>query len=173
MDVLILRLIHIGAGTFWVGAVFTTAYFLQPTATALGPSAGPFQAHLIRNRRFALAVLTSAAITVAAGIWLLWITTNGLDPGVALDPSRLGFTVGGVAGILTFVFGASYVYPRTVRVAGIVAGVLAESRPPTPDEQAMLAELRGQLTRAGWVVVTGLAIAVAAMATGRYWELVL
>ena len=36
MDVLILRLIHIGAGAFWVGAVFTTFLFLQPTALALG-----------------------------------------------------------------------------------------------------------------------------------------
>lgn len=173
MDVLILRLIHITAGAFWVGAVFTTVLFLQPTAMAIGPGAGPFQAHLIRNRRFALAVLTSAAITVAAGIWLLWISTNGLDPELALDPSRLGFTIGGVVAILTFVFGASYVYPRTVRVAGIVAGALADGRPPTADEQAQLATMRGQLTRAGWVVVTGLAIAVVAMATARYWPLVL
>jgi hypothetical protein len=173
MDVLILRLIHIGAGLFWVGAVFTTVFFLQPTAMAVGPAASPFQAYLIRDRRYALAVLTSAAITVAAGIWLLWISTNGLDPDLALDSSRLGFTVGGVVAILTFAVGASYIYPRTVRLAGIVAGVLAEGRPPNPDEQAQLGMIRAQLTRAGWVVVTGLAIAVVAMATARYWPLVL
>lgn len=173
MDVLILRLIHIVAGAFWVGAVFTTVAFLQPTAMAIGPAAGPFQAHLVRNRRFALVVLMSAALTVASGIWLLWITTDGLNPAVALDDARLGFTTGGVVGILTFVYGASYVYPRTVRVAGIVAGVLAEGRPPTPEEQARLATMRGQLTTAGWVVVGGLAIAVIAMATARYWPLLL
>jgi hypothetical protein len=173
MDVLILRLIHITAGAFWVGAVFTTFLFLQPTALAIGPAAGPFQAHLIRDRRFALAVITSAAVAVAAGIWLLWITTDGLDPAIALDPSHLGFTVGGVVGILTFVLGASYVYPRTVRVARIVAGAIAEGRPPTADEQAQLATMRGQLASAGWIVVGGLAIAVVAMATARYWPLFL
>jgi hypothetical protein len=172
MDVLILRLIHIGAGAFWVGAVFTTFVFLQPTALALGPSAAPFQAHLIRDRRFALVVLLSAAVTVVAGLWLLWITTDGLDLSIALDGSRLGFTVGGVAGILTFAVGASFVYPRTVRVARIVAGVLAEGRPPTAEEQASLATLRGQLGRAGWVVIAGLTVAVAAMATARYWPIV-
>jgi hypothetical protein len=173
VDVLILRLIHITAGAFWVGAVFTTVVFLQPTAMAIGPAAGPFQAHLIRTRRYALAVLVSAALTVGAGLWLLWISTDGLNPDVALDPSYLGFTLGGMVAIVTFAFGASYVYPRTVRIADIVAGFLAEGRPPSPDEQARLATMRGQLTRAGWVVVTGLAIAVAAMATARYWPLVL
>ena len=171
MDVLILRLIHIGAGAFWVGAVFTTVLFLQPTAMAIGPAAGPFQAHLVRNRRFALVVIVSAALTVGAGIWLLWITTNGLDPDIALAPSRIGFTIGGVVAILTFAFGASYVYPRTVRVAGIVAGILAEGRPPTSDEQSQLATARAQLTSAGWVVLAGLAVAVIAMATARYWPL--
>ena len=173
MDVLILRLVHIGAGAFWTGAVFTTFVFLQPTALALGPSAAPFQAHLIRNRRFALVVLLSAAVTVAAGLWLLWITTDGLDPEIALAPSHLGFTLGGAVAVITFVLGASYVYPRTVRVARIVAGMLAEGRPPTAEEQALLATLRGQLGRAGWIVIAGLTIAVSAMATARYWPIVL
>jgi hypothetical protein len=173
MDVLILRLIHITAGAFWVGAVFTTVLFLQPTAMALGPGAAPFQAHLIRDRRFALAVVTSAAVTVAAGVWLLWISTDGLDPAIALDSAHLGFTVGGVAAILTFLLGASYVYPRTVRVARIVASFLADGRPPTAEEQGQLATMRGQLARVGWVVIAGLAVATIAMATARYWPLVL
>ena len=36
MDVLVLRLIHIGAGAFWVGAVFTFFLFVQPAAIARG-----------------------------------------------------------------------------------------------------------------------------------------
>lgn len=173
MDILILRLIHIGAGVFWVGAVFTTVLFLQPTAIALGPAAAPFQAHLVRDRRYALATLISAATTVVAGAWLLWITTDGLNLDIALDASRLGFTVGGVVAILTFAFGSTYVYPRTVRIARLIAGAMSEGRPPSPEEQAQLGTMRGQLLTAGWVVVTGLAIAVACMATARYWSVVL
>ena len=173
MDILILRLIHIGAGVFWVGAVFTTVLFLQPTAIALGPAAAPFQAHLVRSRRYALATLIAAATTVVAGAWLLWITTDGLNLDIALDASRLGFTVGGVVAILTFAFGSTYVYPRTVRIARIIAGAMSEGRPPSPEEQAQLGTMRGELLTAGWVVVGGLVIAVAAMATARYWSLVL
>ncbi len=173
MDILILRLIHIAAGAFWVGAVFTNAFFLQPTAMALGPDAGRFQYHLGRHRHFSRVILASAATTVAAGIVLLWITTNGLDPDVAFRSSRLGFTVGGVAAILTFAFGSTYVYPRTERVIGIMTGAMSESRGPNPDEQAGLGRLRGELIRAGWIVVVGLGIAVASMATARYWPAVL
>ena len=173
MDILILRLIHIVAGAFWVGALFTQVLFLQPTAIALGPDAGKYQLHLIRRSRFPTAVLASAAITVVAGIVLLWMSTNGFDPELLFDVSRLGFTVGGVIAILTFGVGSLYVYPRTLRVAGTMGGAMGEGRAPNPDEQAQLAQLRGELARSGWVVLTGVALAVAAMATARYWGVVL
>jgi hypothetical protein len=173
MDVLILRLLHIGAGAFWVGAVFTNVLFLAPTAAALGPDGGRFQFHLIGRQRFATVILVSAIVTVLAGLWLLWITTNGLDLDELFAPSRAGFTVGGVAAILTFGLGSLYVYPRTQRVVRIMGGAVAASRPPTPEEQAMLARTRGELLRAGWVTVAGLALATLAMATARYWDVVL
>jgi uncharacterized membrane protein len=173
VDVLILRLIHILAGAFWVGAVFTNAFFLQPTAMAIGPEAAKFQYHLGRHRHFSRIILASAATTVVAGILLLWITTNGLDPDLMFRTPGLGFTVGGVAAILTFALGSTYVYPRTERVIRIMSGVMSEGRGPNADEQARLGRLRGELIRAGWVVVVGLAIAVASMATARYWSVVL
>lgn len=173
MDVVILRLIHIGVGAFWVGAVFTNVLFLQPTAAALGPDGGRFSFHLARHRRFSKAILLSAATTIIAGIWLLWITSSGLDPDRLLDTSRLGFTVGGIAAILTFAVGSLYIYPRTERVVRIMSSAMGESRGPSPEEQAQLGRLRGELLGAGWVTVVGLGIATAAMATARYWGVVL
>ena len=173
MDILILRLIHIGVGAFWVGAVFTNVLFLQPTAAALGPEGGRFSFHLARHRRFSTVILLSAATTIVAGVWLLWISTDGLDPDRLFDISRLGFTVGGIVAILTFALGSLYIYPRTERVVRIMSTVMAESRGPSPDEQGHLGRLRGELLRAGWVTVTGLGIATAAMATARYWGVVL
>ena len=173
MDVLVLRLIHIVAGAFWVGAVFTNAFFLQPTAMALGPEGGRFQYHLGRHRHFSRVILASAATTVLAGVLLLWITTDGLNPDRIFRVPGLGFTVGGLAAILTFALGSTYVYPRTERVIRILTGAMSEGRAPTADEQARLGRLRGELVRAGWIVVAGLAIAVSAMATARYWSLLL
>lgn len=171
MDILLLRLIHIGTGVFWVGAVFTFFFFVQPTGAALGPEAAKFSYHLLHHRRFGVVILGSAVTTVLAGILLLLITSNGLDPDVLFDTSRLGYTVGGVAAIVTLGVGALYVYPRTTVVERTLGQFLAEKRPPTPDEQQTLARVAGESKRAGWIVIAGLVVAVASMATARYWGL--
>ncbi len=173
MDVMVLRLIHIAAGAFWVGAVFTFFLFVQPAATAVGPDATKFVFHLVHHRRLPAVILGSAAVTVLAGILLLLITSNGLDPDLLFDESRLGYTVGGVAAILTFGIGALYVFPRTRTVEQTIGRFLAEARPPTPDEQQTLARTARESRRAGWVVLIGLVVAVVTMATARYWGLVL
>lgn len=173
MDVLILRLIHILAGAFWVGAVFTNAFFLQPTAETLGPEAGRFQLRLMGAARFPAAILSAAGVTIAAGIALLWLTTNGFDPELLFGESRVGFTFGGTVAILTFGVGSLYVYPRIKRISGVMGRLMAEGRPPNADEQAEIATIREQLRVSGWVTVIGLVTAVASMATARYWGVLL
>lgn len=173
MDVLLLRLVHIGAGAFWVGSVFTFFLFVQPTGAALGPDATKFTYHLIHHRRLPIVILASAITTVIAGLTLLVITSNGLDPDLLFSESRLGFTVGGLAAILTLGVGALYVFPRTRIVERTVGRMLAEGRPPTPEEGQVLARAGAESRRAGWFVLAGLAIAVLSMATARYWGVVL
>jgi uncharacterized membrane protein len=173
MDVLVLRLIHIGAGAFWLGSVFTFFLFVQPAAVAVGPEATNFTYQLLHHRRLSVVILGAAATTVLAGSLLLIITSNGLDPDILFDVSRLGFTVGGSSAILTFAIGALYIFPRTRVVERTLGRLVAEARPPTPDEQQTLAQTALETQRAGWLVLIGLAVAVIAMATARYWSLVL
>ena len=173
MDILVLRLIHIGTGAFWVGAVFTFFLFVQPAAVAVGPEATKFTYQLLHHRRFSIVILGAAATTVLAGSLLLVITSNGLDPDILFNVSRLGYTVGGLAAILTFAIGGLYVFPRTRVVERTLGRLIAEARPPTPEEQQLLARTARESRRAGWLVIAGLVIAVVAMATARYWSLVL
>ena len=173
MDVLLLRLIHIGAGAFWVGSVFTFFLFVQPAAVAVGPEATKFTYQLLHHRRLPLVILGAAITTVLAGSLLLLITSNGLDPDLLFNESRLGYTVGGVAAILTLGVGALYVFPRTRIVERTLGRLIAEARPPTPDEQQTLARAGSESRRAGWIVLAGLTIAAASMATASLWGLVL
>ena len=173
MDILVLRLFHIGAGAFWVGSVYAFFLYVQPTAAALGPDATRFMYHLVHHARMPVAILGSAIVTVIAGIWLLWITSNGLDPELLFGVSRLGYTVGGIAAILTLGVGGLYVFPRTRTVERVLGRMLAEARPPSPDEQQVLARTARESRLAGWVVLIGLAVAVLSMATARYWPVVL
>jgi hypothetical protein len=173
MDVAILRLIHIAAGAFWVGGVYTFFLFVQPTGMALGPGGQPFMHNLLHERRISTALLTAAVITVLAGLWLLWLTTGGLKTDLLFDSSRIGFTIGGIAAILTLAVGGGYVFPRTRIVEGILGAFLGESRPPTDEERQTLMRASGEARRAGYYVLLGLAIAIFCMATARYWGLVL
>ena len=173
MDILILRLIHILAGAFWVGALFTNFLFIQPAVAGAGPSAGGFAYQLLHRRRFSMALLGAGGLTVVAGILLLVLTSNGLDPAALFATSRLGFTVGGVLAILAYGLGSLYVFPRTRTVERVLGGVIAEGRPPTPDEQATLARVGAESRRAGMLVLAGVGLAIAAMATARLWGLVI
>ena len=173
LDILLLRLIHIGSGAFWVGSVFTFVGFVQPTAVALGPEAQKFTYGLLHDRRLPLVILGSAIVTVIAGVTLLTLTTNGLKPDLLFGESRLGFTVGGTAAIVTLGIGGLYVYPRTQTVARIIGLLLAERRAPTADEQHALGVAGRQSRVAGWIVLAGLTLAIACMATARYWGVVI
>lgn len=107
MDFVVLRLIHVLGGAFWLGAAVTMFLFLQPTAQATAPEGQRFMLHLLRNRRFSEVVLVAAFLTGVAGAILFWRDTNGLQLDLMLQPQGLGFTVGGVAGgvaLLLFLF---------------------------------------------------------------------
>ena len=168
-----LRLIHIGAGVFWVGSVLSFHLFIQPAVTASGPPAAGFTYQLLHHRRFAVAILSSGVVAVAAGVTLLVITSNGLDTEILFDASRLGFTIGGVVAILSLGVGALYLFPRTRVVEATIGAMLAESRPPTPAEQELLARVGREARASGWFVTIGLVIAVICMATASYWSVFL
>lgn len=169
MDLAILRLIHIGAGVFWVGAFYAFFFYVQPTAMSVGPAGQQFMYGLLHHRRFSVSLLASAITTVLAGIWLLWLTTDGLRSELLWDISRLGFTIGGIVAILILALGAGYVFPRTLLIERVLGASIAGGRPPTDEERAQLMKAGGESRAAGWWVVAGLAIAVLCMATARYW----
>jgi uncharacterized membrane protein len=173
MDWVVLRLIHILSGAFWLGAAATLFLFLQPTARATAPEGQRFMLHLLRDRRFGEAVLVAALLTGLAGAILFWRDTNGLELESMTEPGRLGFTVGGVAGgvaLLLFLFVG---YPTGRRMIAIGNRLETERRPPSEDEQRSLAASQRVLNRAGGTALVLLIVAAAAMATARYWPLVL
>lgn len=173
MDIAILRLIHILAGVFWVGALYAFFLFVQPTAIAIGPGGQPFMYHLLHAKRFSVILLSAAITTVLAGLLLLWITTDGFRADALFGASRLGFTVGGVAAILSLGIGGGYVFPRTRIVERTLGAVIEAGRPPTDEERATLMRVGAESRRAGVWVLVGVGIAVACMATARYWSVFL
>jgi uncharacterized membrane protein len=173
MDFMVLRLIHVVGGAFWLGAAATLFLFLQPTALATAPEGQRFMLHLLRNRHFSEVVLVDALLTGAAGAILFWRNTDGFDLELMTQPPFLGFTVGAVAGAIALLLFVVLGYPAGRRMAGIANRLELERRPPSEDEQRILAASQRVLNRLGPTVLAFLIGAAAAMATARYWPLVL
>jgi hypothetical protein len=65
---LLLRLIHILAGIFWVGVAFLMAGFLIPTVRETGQAGGRFMEHLMLRRRLPV-FLGIAMLLCMVGWW--------------------------------------------------------------------------------------------------------
>jgi len=75
--------------------------------------------------------------------------------------------------IVTLGVGGLYVLPRTRITERTIGTLIAEGRPPTPEEQQTLARVGREGRQAGWIVLIGLTIAIASMATAQYWPVVI
>jgi hypothetical protein len=170
MDIymVVLRIVHILAGVFWVGAAFTTILFLQRTAREVGPAAGPFMAHLAGKTRLVDWVLRAAGLTILAGLLMYWRVSGGLDPDWIGTAPGVSITVGAACAIAAFVLGLSVVRPTIQETLAIGREVAASGGQPTPDQGGRLQALQKRSKDVGQVIVPLLVVAVVGMASARY-----
>ena len=102
---LILRIIHIGAGVFWVGGVLMMTCFIAPTLGAIGEGGPKFVAHLVKNLKFTTRMSIAAGLTALAGAWLYWIDSSGFQSAWMMSSVGTGFGLGSFFGAVGFVFG--------------------------------------------------------------------
>lgn len=165
--ILVLRLLHIVLGTFWVGAILLNALFLEPATRAAGPAAMPVMQEMMKRRLLFWLPLT-ALITLLSGLALLWMQSDGFGP--EWMGSRLGmaYSTGGTLAIVAFIIGFFVMRPAQLRM-----GALGASMPQLsgPDKEAAMAEvgrLRPRVTMTLRLVAVLLTLAVGFMASARY-----
>ena len=163
---IVLRVIHIGAATFWVGSAAFLHFFIEPTVRDLGPQGGSFVAHMTARRRLPVIIAISGVLTIGAGIWLYWRDTNGFDLDIITTSVGIGFTVGAVAAIFAFVLGFAVVRPLVVRMGGL--GQAMASGQPSPAQIEEMGSIQRRLRSISTLNVVLLLIAVVAMASARY-----
>lgn len=165
------RLLHIGAGVAWAGAVFMFVVFVQPSAAAVGPAAGPMMGQLLGVRRLVDRLLMLAGITIAAGL-VLYVkdVTLAASYGDFLgDPFGLVLTIGMLAAIAAASLGMFVTRPNVQRLLAIQREVAASGGQPTQEQAAQLAAIQGTLKVYARAALSLLVVAVLAMATARYW----
>ena len=167
----LLRLVHIVAGIFWVGATIFLASFLLPAARAVGPGAGPLMTQLMERRRLQFWINIAMTLAILAGFALY-----GLDSsmaGGAFGRSRMGMMLGLGALLAIAAAGVDGAVGRpTGRKLGELAQRMQETQraggPPPADLVAASQPLQAKLARALNIMSILLLLSSATMAIARY-----
>lgn len=165
---LLLRLIHILAGVFWVGAMFIMAGFLIPTVQATGEAGGRFMQHLMLRRRLPIFLGTAMGLTVLSGFTMygrLVAATNGAWAGTR---PGIAYGIGSLAAVLAAVLGISISGSAGRRMTAIGQSIAQAGRSPSAEQQAEITRLRGRMSVGARTAAGLLVIATGAMAIARY-----
>ena len=167
-EVLVLRLVHILGGVFWVGTGLFTTFFLMPAVVAAGPAAGPIMGGLQKRRLFA--VLPAVALaTILSGLRLIWIASDGFEADYFHTRTGLTYTVAALASIVAFALSLLVARPMAIRSTQITAQM---AQAPDGEARATLARelaaVRSRGATAAAVGVTMLIVSAAGMAVARY-----
>ncbi len=164
--VIVLRLIHILSGAFWVGSNILFVYFISPTVAATGESGQKFIAYLMTRSKVHLIIIGSAILTVLAGGSLYWIDSGGFKSGWFGSPASWGFGIGGILALVGLVFGI-LVGKNSNQLGQLAAQIQGK---PTPEQMAKIQAAQRQLKFQSPISSIVLILALACMATARYWR---
>ncbi len=164
--VIVLRLIHILSGVFWVGGSIILTFFISPTVAATADAGQKFMSHLVNQGKITLRITISAILTVLAGASLYWIDSGGLTLGWQYTGAGVGFGIGAILALFGLVFGA--LVGKNVGLLGNLSSQIQGK--PTPEQMNQIQAAQKQLKFVAPANTIALILALACMATARYWR---
>jgi uncharacterized membrane protein len=165
--VIILRLLHILGGVFWVGGALATNFFVGPTIGATGDSGKQFAGYLMNKTRFTAAMTGGALATVIAGFLLYGIDSAWFSSAWQSSGPGIGFAIGALFALVGLITGI--MNGNNNRAMGRIGAQIQDR--PTEEQAAKLGAVRKQQA---WVVPANsysLLLAVFFMAIARYMRL--
>ncbi len=162
----LLRILHIGAGVFWVGGSLITILFLAPSVGATGDAGPKFMGYLINDRKLSNRLSAAAGMSILAGAILYWIDSQGLTSPWMKSGAGIGFTIGAVFGLIGFIFGirVGLLNKALARLSAQIQGK------PTSEQMTSIQAIQKQLATSSTLTVPSLIIAVIFMSIARYFH---
>lgn len=164
---IVFRLFHVISAVLWVGGFAMLVFFVLPAVRAAGPGGGQFMRAMLVKTRLASYFPWVGGLTVLSGLAMMWRDSAISESNWAASPSGIVFSIGGLAGLIALIIGGSVVGRSIVQLRQIVLAS-APDAPPSPEQAARIAQLQARADRGNRIVGPLLAIAVIAMAVGRY-----
>lgn len=165
---IVLRIIHIVTGTFWAGGSFVMTGYVEPTVRAAGDDGRRFMQRLGATSGFSRAMAVAAGSNVLAGLWLLWIVSDGYRPAFFEAGRGLALGLGMLTGIAAFVVGFALQNRSIRRMTALGQAIAASGKPPSPEQTAEMAQHNERVRLGGRIVSALLLVTVGLMAAARY-----
>lgn len=167
-SIVVLRLVHFMAGTFWVGAGLLMAFFVARTARILGAEARGFMQTFASHSHYEQAMAVSSLLTTLSGVLLYVPLSGGFSSAWVLSTPGLVLSIGAAAGILAFLIGLTVIGPTGARIEKLGHAMSLRQGPPSADEGRQMQQLQLTADNARKVALLLMVIAVAGMASARY-----
>lgn len=157
---LVLRLIHILGGVFWVGAAWMMTLYIAPSVGATGDSGLQFMRHMMGKTNLQKMLIVSSVSTVIAGTILYvrnpsaWFGSN----------AGIGFGIGAFFAFIGFVFGM-LISRNNMAMMQLGAQIKGQ---PTPEQIAQLQLFQKRQRTFSTINIYALLVAVVFMAISRY-----
>jgi hypothetical protein len=163
---IVLRLIHILAGIFWVGSAFLMAGFLVPAVQQTGREGGRFIQHLMLQRKLPIFLGIAMLLTILSGLTMYARMAAATHGSWAGSGPGMAYGLGGLAAILGAIVGSLYGGGAGRRMAAI--GQSIGPAGPSPEQQAEISRLQARIGLGSRITAALLALSAGAMAIGRY-----
>jgi uncharacterized membrane protein len=167
----LLRLVHILAGIFWVGATLVLAAFLMPAARAVGPGAGALMSQLMQRQRLQLWMNVAMTLAILAGFALYGLDSRMSGGGFGRSATGMTLALGGLFAIAAAGVGGAMIKP-TGRKLGEIAERMQQALRggggPPADLVAEAQPLQRKMQRALTIMSVLLVLSATTMAIARY-----
>lgn len=161
---LILRLTHIFAGVFWVGATLTMNFYFGPASGATGEAGQQVMHHLMTKARFSTVMTVAGILAVLAGYSMYWLDSDGFSSAWTHSGPGIGFGIGGAAGLFGLIL-RILANRNMTTLSRLAAEIKGQS---THEKARKLASLQRKQARLNMLNTWALIVAVLFMATARY-----
>jgi hypothetical protein len=165
---ILLRIVHVGSAMTWFGGAIFGSLLIQPTVRALGPKAQPFMDYLVQQRRIGAFFPIVAGLTILSGAALYWRDSGGLQLSWITTPTGLGFTIGALAGITSFVLGGILIGPSVAARTAVQEELAASGGEPNEAQRERLARADRNMRLSDRIDLPLLLTAGLLMAVSRY-----
>ena len=166
----LMRLVHILAGIFWVGATLFLAGFLIPAIRAVGPSAGPLMSQLMQQRHLQRWINISMSLAILAGLVLFGLDSRALGGGFGRSGPGISYSIGALLAIIAAGVDGAMGRPTSKKLGEIALRMQESQRSGSApaDLVAQTAPLQAKLARALTIMAWLLLLSATTMAIARY-----